>query len=92
MNLEALDFSSLQPGTVIDTEQLESILQIKRDDRAWQFSLMVLQQEIGKRLAKLGIYHTVAIKKSTIEVLEPLEASQYNQRKFEAARHRLRSW
>lgn len=87
-----VDIENAKPGSRIDRENCEKILNIKRSEDAYgyQFGLLQLCDFIQKQLWREGKRYTVTACEGEIQVLTDEQATDYNANHFELAIKKLR--
>ena len=79
-----IDTDSLQKGSVISTQEIESIFDVKQSDAAFNLAALKLKTYITERFKERGEVVTVACENSTLKILTDPEASEYNYRRVKA--------
>ena len=79
-----LDFDALEKGDVISAEQVEAIVEIKRDDIKYGFAAMALGKRIKKELQDRDKEVTVRMHQSALMICDDADASPYNERMIKA--------
>jgi len=81
-----IDYESLTKGTVISIREIENITGISSEEiKKFELARLQLRNQIDRELRNIGIEFTVAQVKGNIKVLTDEEASDYNNRKRQAA-------
>lgn len=87
-----VDIENAKPGSCIDQECCEQILNVKRSEDAYdyQFKLLQLCNFIQTQLWQVGKRYTVTAFNGEIQVLTDEQATEYNTNHFELAIKKLR--
>jgi len=89
---QLIDAEALQPGDVIEPDEVERLIGINResDPMGYQLGLLQLQNVVTRLLHKLGKIYTVTCDAKQINVLTHSEASRYNSGRFGSAMASMR--
>jgi RNA-binding protein YlmH len=85
------DYTTLQKGDVLSTEHVEQATGVGADDhKRFPFALMSIADQVRRDLTSVGKHFTVATRKQQVVILTDPEASEYNDRAFDASLSRAK--